>query len=594
MARWCSAASLALTFGVFVAACAPPGDSDAPESAPETVAQTEAAINCGDSPEYPTTSDTPVGLALQIRDGVGDPLKVRAGQRFYLNQLDMVASIPPTGSDEGVAGLAESGDFADLDWSGVKLADESFVGQPNPDGTWSRRKFYRDAKWMTKRSSFKVDQLDQNGHKVGGSLTADIGKDEKRDDSDSFFIRRLHAIQWTYDCTSRDDCSTAHTFGEEALVEVRSSNHTRSTFKIHPAATSLRVTWSLKPNAPYEIPLTQVENPNWDYGFDMQIQALTPVGPSGAYQPGDAVTFQFTLTDGAGKRLHAPGQMPSYTDFLTGADESGIQYYRFIQEQYATYYRRKPWESQMALGLVGPVQDSQPVRQVVDLFSRIDFNTGIISMATDSQDGFYAAVTGVPSYLALFGGPAYWSFPSTDTWTFTLPADAQPGTYYAVLKARRRYLGEDIPQSKILKIQVGSPAPTEYVAKTGKCGNCHQDGGDLTRVAHAMPQSELAACTTCHVPLSFELEGPIYVRSHFIHSRSNRFDASLTRCKNCHLSRESIQRTSKSACLSCHNSYPDSHVQAYGPIVDMYVGGREESLQQCTAACHTNHPGSQL
>jgi hypothetical protein len=101
-------------------------------------------------------------------------------------------------------------------------------------------------------------------------------------------------------------------------------------------------------------------------------------------------------------------------------------------------------------------------------------------------------------------------------------------------------------------------------------------------------------CAGCHVPLGFELEGPIYVRTHFIHSRSRRFDAPLENCSACHLTPESIQRTSKSACLSCHKSYPSSHVEEFGPIESMYVGGGRESFQQCTDSCHRTHPKSRL
>jgi len=40
----------------------------------------------------PTTVDTPVGLALDIEDGVAVPFKVRKNQRFYLNQIDLRAA----------------------------------------------------------------------------------------------------------------------------------------------------------------------------------------------------------------------------------------------------------------------------------------------------------------------------------------------------------------------------------------------------------------------------------------------------------------------------------------------------------------------
>jgi protein-arginine kinase activator protein McsA len=103
-----------------------------------------------------------------------------------------------------------------------------------------------------------------------------------------------------------------------------------------------------------------------------------------------------------------------------------------------------------------------------------------------------------------------------------------------------------------------------------------------------------STCSACHAPLSFELEGPIAVRLHFIHSRSNRFDKPKDECKSCHLNQQGIQRTSKAACLSCHKSYPASHVTQFGPITDMYVGGGTESFQNCTSSCHTSHPNSGL
>ena len=106
-----------------------------------------------------------------------------------------------------------------------------------------------------------------------------------------------------------------------------------------------------------------------------------------------------------------------------------------------------------------------------------------------------------------------------------------------------------------------------------------------------------AACASCHGPLGFELEGPIYVRTHFLHARSQRVvgpGGSLDACALCHLTKQSIQRTSKSACLSCHRSYPSWHAAVFGPIQSVYVGGGKESFEQCTSVCHRTHPHSGL
>ena len=180
----------------------------------------------------------------------------------------------------------------------------------------------------------------------------------------------------------------------------------------------------------------------------------------------------------------------------------------------------------------------------------------------------------------------------SDTWTNQLPANAEPGTYLVTVKGRRVYMGEDIPQTTTIEIQVGQTQRTVAHLNTGKCETCHNNGGGFDKVLHA--NGNRAACAGCHVPLSFELEGPIVVRTHFIHSRSERFDAAKNNCSTCHLDQHSIQRVSKAACLSCHTSYPDSHVASFGAVESMYVGGGEESFVSCTDSCHRTHPGSKL
>jgi hypothetical protein len=87
-----------------------------------------------------------VGLALEIDNGVGAPLSLRAGQTFHVNQIDIRASLTTT-ADEDVAGLDAAGDFAALDWGGVAFIEEG-PSVANGDGTFTRRRFYRDAKWM--------------------------------------------------------------------------------------------------------------------------------------------------------------------------------------------------------------------------------------------------------------------------------------------------------------------------------------------------------------------------------------------------------------------------------------------------------------
>jgi len=538
-----------------------------------------------------------VGLALEIENGVGMPLSVKAGQSFYINQIDLRAFID-TATDEGVAGLKTTGAAASLPWGRqTAQVDEEPVLLPNPDNTFTRRRFFRKATWMDAPSLFLVEQLDANGRRRGWPVIVSAGTDRDRRRSDDFFVRRLRAIQWTNDCPAPNDCTGAKSFQEEALVELRDAQHPERTFDIDATTTSLRVIWTLDPHHPYSIPVTQVANPTYAYGFDIEVKPLTAAQSDGTYAPGTSIDFQLTLKDGAGTALHAPGTLPSYFEAaVLGINPAGINYYRAFFDPSATYYRRKHRERNFTATLIGPMQKNQPMRSVLEV---PQFFAPTQVVATRAVDGIYGEAVIFPQ-SKLFQGAfdpshATWFEPASDTWTFHVPPDAEAGTYQVSIKARRTYLGEDIPHTTTIEIQVGSNTHTSATLNTGGCNACHKGGGAFTNILHA--DADRSTCAGCHAPLAIELEGPIYVRTHFLHSRSNRVDAPLDHCAMCHTTKAGIQRTSKSACLSCHKSYPDSHVAQYGPITSMYIGDYFDpaaSFAQCSTTCHTNHPNSGL
>ena len=555
---------------------------------------------CVDEPAESATVErgalVPVGLALEVDQGVAIPLTVKRGQTFFLNQIDLRAQITAT-VDEGVAGLRTRGDFTDLAWGGVVRQEQEFVLLANADGTFRRRRFFRDAEWMNRNSEFSLEQIDHGGHRIGIVQKVETGVDRERRSSDGFFDRRVRAIQWTNDCRSLSDCSGARNFEEEALVELRYGEHPDQTFTIAPETAALRLSWSLRPGRPFVFPLTQVAAPAFAYGVTAEVEPVTPPRADGSYAPGSDVTFRVILRDGAGTRLHPPGALPTYNEVIFGANPAGLQYYRAFFDPTTTYWRRKHRERMMMAQLIGPAQAIQPIRSVLELDDFLAVDADVQVAGTVARDGVFAEIHTFPTAHDLFGGafdPAHaaWDAPVSDTWTHHLPADAQPGTYLLTLKGRRTYLGEDIPYTRTIELQVGSPAHTTATLTTGPCNSCHSGPSALGSVLHG--NDNRAACAGCHVPLGFELEGPIYVRTHFIHARSRRFDAPLAECASCHLTRASIQRTSKAACLSCHTSYPLWHRIVFGPIQSIYVGGGRESFDPCTSACHRSHPKSRL
>lgn len=559
-----------------------------------SLARIGALLGIGLMADGAAAASAPVGIALEIEDGAGVPVQLKAGGRYYVNQLDMRAFLGGI-ADAGVEDLAFQGDFADLPWHGVRLADEDFVGLANADGTFTRRRFYTDAAWMELPSWFFVQQVDSRGRGIGPIVPLNIGFDELRLPTDDFFVRRTRAIQWTRDCPSLGDCTNARNVDVEALVELRNARGTPHAFDLDRRTTALRVVWSLKPWELYEIPVQQVGNPEWDYGFQIAVHPVTPPQADGTYAPGTDVTFRLTLQDGNGKALHEPGVLPSYTEGAFMQQPAGIRYYNAFSDASTTYYRRKHRERMLMTQIIGPAHHVQPIRSVASLESFL--TPGTQTTGLPARDGVYSEVQIVPEAYNVFGGafglePGLWDEAASDLFTFHLPADAAPGTYIVTVKGRRVYLGEDIPATTNIEIQVGQTARTVAHLTTGNCQSCHNNGGELTKVLHA--NGNRAACAGCHAPLSFELEGPIVVRTHFIHSRSDRFDAPLQRCSSCHTEQAGIQRASPAACLSCHKSYPESHVAQFGPVDNMYVGTHDgvAAFTSCTDSCHQNHPGS--
>ena len=539
-------------------------------------------------------SDSAVGLALEIDNGKGLPLKVAAGQAFYINQIDIRAHLKAK-RDEELASLSKSGMLAGLSWAGAGMEQE-FVDLPNPDGTRTRRRFYSGAAWMNQPASFTVTPIDAKGKALAAAVSVDTGFDKAKPDHETMFINRFRAIQWAYDCKSAEDCTKARKFEEEALVELRGSRHPEQTLRLPAKTAALQVRWSLTPAAAYTIPVTQVSAPRFGYGYSIAIEPVTPPGPDGTYPPGGDLTFRLSQLDGAGNRLHARGHLPTYNDFLAGRDQAGLQYYRGFTEPAAAWYRRKHRERMLMAQIVGPAQALQPIRSLVRLEDFLGANV-TQKVALPERDGYYGEFQLFPPSNDMFGGafdPQHkgWAAPVTDLFTFHVPANAEPGTYLVTVKGRRVYLGEDIPASQTIEVQIGTTQHSAPRLTVGNCANCHKDGGELAKLLHG--NGNIAACNACHAPLTIEPDNEAYVRIHFIHSRSQRFTAPLDQCSACHLNNESIQRASKAACLSCHPAYPAKHVEKFGPLQSIYVGGGLDSFQRCAEKCHTDHQGSGL
>ncbi len=81
-------------------------------------------------------TDIPVGLSLFFQDSAMQPVTLAGTAPRYLQEIDLVASVPSQG-DLGVQPLLDHGELASLDWSGVRMVDEDW--RPAGDGTFIRQ-----------------------------------------------------------------------------------------------------------------------------------------------------------------------------------------------------------------------------------------------------------------------------------------------------------------------------------------------------------------------------------------------------------------------------------------------------------------------
>lgn len=471
----------------------------------------------------------PVGLSLLLENGVAPTLRLTKGPRRYLQELDMVERVSGN-LDEGITPLFTAPSTSSLDWSGVTQVDEQWI--PGLDGTFTRERYFRGAKWMERQSSFELTPRDAHGHRVGQRLHLDVGSDDKGRHRDDAFVRRFSARQRALGCPQVNDCSGA-TYIAEALVQARGATHPRrNSEKISAQAVRFDLEWSAQPGLTRPIPLEQRERSQetWGHGFHIDLTEVGAPANGQFYAPGDTVIFQVTFEDGEGKRLHAPGSLPTFEQVFTRQDDSGL---RYLDPTFPTrlYYALKHRESTLIAGISGPLDALQAPQTIVD---PLTFFLPQTQFAFADVDGYTSVVQTLPSPAIVFGGlqdPSLWQTPVSDTMSFVIPEDALPGTYVAVVKARREYRGEALNRGAVHRFQVGQSAATPFTPTT-RCSQCHTGPAQLNEILHGI--DDRATCYTCHSSLAIEVDNRLDYRVHRVHALSDRFPGDVNACSTCH------------------------------------------------------------
>jgi len=516
-------------------------------------------------PAHGAALERPVGLDVRIQNGVGSPLVVVPDHRYFIAALDFTARIEGA-TDRDVAGVLEGSFLRSLDWSGLGLFREEWI----PDGgAWRRVRIHIGAAWMAARHTMTVVAVDSLGVPLGPPVLLDAGSGRERSPHDSFAIRRVSAIQTALGCPGEGSCAGA-VFREEVLFQLRNASALRSpTFFLDRRAVALRVDWTTLDGGTFDIPLRFEPHPVRDYGLEIRVHPLASADVS----PGDSLSFRLEFTDGSGTALHPPGALPSYRDFLEGRS-FGLRYFSF--DQGVLFFDDKNREGVLLTAFGGPIEHVRQNRSEVPFEAFLD-RTAVVALP--ARDGYFCEWQLLPPGDLLFGGAlvdsTLWDVPVSDTLTFHLPEDAEPGTYLFVVKARREFLGESVLAAAELEVKVGTTAPvsTPWV---GGCESCHVRELGFDRILHA--NDDVRSCALCHAPLSFEPDNLLNYRVHYVHHHSSRYTEPKDECRRCHVNPESVRRPSYLACLSCHLSY-------HGAVEDAGL------YDQCADVrwCHPDH-----
>ena len=475
-------------------------------------------------------TEVPTGLSLFFTNGQAPAFEADTRVPRYLQEIDVVESVA-TLSDDGLQPLIEDSRVSSLDWSNIEQVEEIWV--PSLDGTLTRERYFRNARWMEQPSRFKLIALDARGRRLGIPWLINAGRDSRLRPSDDMFVRRFVARQSAFGCMSVGDCGEA-TYVTEVLVQLRGSLHPNRARYIPRNARRLELSWNQLPGTEFSVDL-QRASPNaseFAQGFRVQLDPVLPPANGSYYVPGESLSLRISFLDGQGNRLHPEGELPDYASFVSGQDASGLRYLD-VQLRTRLYYALKHRESNLLVALSGPTDKLSTPMTVVD--PNLFFGPQV-PFATTAVDGFTAVAQTVPPASIVFGGlvdPTLWSLPVADVVTFTIPDDAQAGTYVAAIKARREFGGEALNRGATLEIQVGQATPTIHT-ETTTCTGCHagrQTG--FGKLLHGL--ADRRACFACHASLGIEFDNALDIRVHAIHSRSDRFDADITDCSLCHL-----------------------------------------------------------
>src|SRR5690606_9480800 len=216
-------------------------------------------------------------------------VRLHSNQRRYVQEIDIVESVASS-SDTGLEPLLLDSRVSKLDWRGVEQVEEIWV--PSLDGTFTRERYFRNARWMNQPSSFRLVALDANGRKLRSLRIVHAGLDSRQRRSDDMFIRRFVARQSAFGCASVGDCTGA-SYVAEALVQLRAALEPGAGAVIPPATSELQVFWNRLPKTRFAAGVERAQapgDPALKSGFQVQLATASSPDNGMFYVPGESVS----------------------------------------------------------------------------------------------------------------------------------------------------------------------------------------------------------------------------------------------------------------------------------------------------------------
>ncbi|MBN8228150.1 hypothetical protein JYK02_11585 [Corallococcus macrosporus] len=543
---------------------------------------------------YPDVCITPLAqnpLTLSPPTGT---LQILSDNQYFLNQFSVSETVVnqhnnPNDQTAALNWIKTQTVFAGLDWTNVNQGPDewSFYSLAGAvEDCWTREVQFGNANWQkAKDDTITVEVLDETGTSRASQtyLRSELLASSPYAGHSRFSWRseNLKPPRFPGDkdpgtvtgfAGGLDQSATTRTI---ARVDMVGSTNPFKVLRIPrlsgPGA--LKATWSQLPDKPFYFPVTYVipdERPSTctdDAGNPVQCSpgldsrlVFAPPKEGSFYKPGEDVSVYVDLRDSAGAHLHSKDLLPSAKEIISG-QSNGIQ--TFVPNVIATVTEN---DSISNVAIAGPLQDLQVLGNPSDKpqFFAKPFPFAVLDDAT---------LTGLTPGLMDYKWPT--------RQTFTLPPDAKPGTYVALVKFNRASMGERVAKLNPFFFQVGQDEPTTYPGNVGNCQICHRGVLSLDNLRHGLSVDHIESCKVCH-HYDTDTVGRTQEMVHRIHMNSPSYPANRADCTVCHLTRKSTERPSLALCGSCHIS---QHGDEFFQIA-FNQRGTPSKFGNCAQTCH--------